>query len=255
MNYIWEGVYKDFSECPSHGDGFNGQTWTERSLSDVKNFLEGGHKDPNNVLLKRNRDNYLPFLLTVLATKNATEVLDFGGGIGFTYAATTKKSTRSDTINYTIVEFPEVCKAAKTFFKGSNNIQFTESITNIPQGKKFDVVHFGSCFQYVEEWENLIESLNKFNPNYYLFTGLLAGNISKYATIQNYYDSKIPVWFLNISDFITFFEKKGYQLIFKSDYYLTYFGKEQDMPMENFPVDLRLKNPVNLLFVKNSESA
>lgn len=250
---IWEGVYQNFSDCPLSGKGFDGDLWVSKSVEEVKSFMSS--ISDNNVILKRNRDNYLPFLISSLSSQISGDVniLDFGGGLGFTYAATLKKNCAQKKFKFSIVETSAVCNAGNVVFQNDDNIQFYDSLTKVEK-TDFHIVHFGSCLQYIEDWRELILQVSSLKPNYILFTGVLAGDIPDFVSVQNYYDSKIPVWFLNLNSLTSFIESGSYSLAFKSDYYPTYFGIEQDMPMDNFPENMRLKRPINLLFVrKNSE--
>jgi hypothetical protein len=82
-----------------------------------------------------------------------------------------------------------------------------------------------------------------------MLSGLNAGDIETFVTYQNYYDSKIPVWFWNIHEIIEALRNLDYNLIYKSLLESSYLGKLQPLPMENFPPEYRLKRKCNLIFL------
>ena len=44
---------------------------------------------------------------------------------------------------------------------------------------------------------------------------MFLGNIKSFVTLQNYYESKIPHWFLNFNEFNEFMKNNGYKLKLK----------------------------------------
>ena len=44
---------------------------------------------------------------------------------------------------------------------------------------------------------------------------MFLGKISTYVTLQNYYDNKIPHWFINFDEFNNLLHEGGYRLIMK----------------------------------------
>jgi putative methyltransferase (TIGR04325 family) len=253
---IWEGIYPSFSACPKTGTEFQGDFWAQNSLAEVKKIIEDQGDESETVLLKRNRDNYLAYLFTTLAATQSSsiKVLDFAGGVGFSYAVLLKKSFLTSRLDFSVVETPAVCKVGRELFANDTKIRFFDSPEKIEQDIKFDIIHLGSCLQYFDDWKGTLEKLIFRSKGYFVFTGLLAGNVDSFITTQNYYDSKIPVRILNLNEVNAFFSEFGYDLAFKSEYYPTYFGIEQDMPMNNLPEKNRIKRPLNLMYVKRSVS-
>ena len=50
---------------------------------------------------------------------------------------------------------------------------------------------------------------------YVFFADMFLGNIKSFVTLQNYYESKIPHWFLNFNEFNEFMKNNGYKLKLK----------------------------------------
>ncbi|MBL4581556.1 MAG: hypothetical protein JKY29_07040 [Gammaproteobacteria bacterium] len=80
-----------------------------------------------------------------------------------------------------------------------------------------------------------------------------AGDITTFATAQNYYGSKIACWFFNVEDLNSTMLQNSYSLIFKSSYFTKVYGVEQPYPLENFEEKYRVEYPCMLLFQKEPE--
>jgi hypothetical protein len=97
----------------------------------------------------------------------------------------------------------------------------------------------------------LLEKFASYEPRLIMLSGLNAGDIETFVTYQNYYGSKIPVWFWNVREIIGALRNLDYNLIYKSLLESSYLGKVQPLPMGNFPPEYRLKRKCNLIFLSN----
>ena len=123
-------------------------------------------------------------------------------------------------------------------FKYNKRIKFLSELPKTVSG--IDIIHVGSALQYVENWRKMLKEFVRLKPSYILFTDLQAGDIPTYVTAQNYYDSKIPVWFFNILDIIKEFDGFNYKLVFKSTFRGSFFEKNGPSPIKS-PQKFRLK--------------
>lgn len=248
-NIIWEGVYQNFSDVPVQGPGFDGEKWISNSLEKIKSVRAEAVKSIPLPPVSNYREALLPLLAAMSHhEKSQLRILDFGGGIGFTYYQTMQALPNFDGIEYHIVEREPVCKAGREFFGDSSQNIFFHS--ELPEDKDgfFDIVHMGSSLQYIEDWKGLLSRLCSLSRKYLLLVDLFAGTIPTFASTQRYYDSRIPMWFLNVDDLIRVVNSSGYDLTFKSVYKPTIYGAEQNLPMSNFDETHRLKYACNLLF-------
>ena len=55
---------------------------------------------------------------------------------------------------------------------------------------------------------------------------MFLGKISTYVTLQNYYDNKIPHWFINFDEFNNLLHEGGYRLIMKKKMLTYRLGKK-----------------------------
>lgn len=247
MNFnIWEGIYGNFQECPSEGKGFEGETWVSRSVARIDRLLKI-MKD--NESISAGNDSMLPFLAAICLNKNdKINILDFGGGLGFTYINVLSNCLENKRINYFIVESKRICEVGRRIFEGNDLIHFYPSLPE--KTYSIDMVYLGSSIHYVEDWKALIKDLLAYKPSYVLYEDLPAGNIPTFVTIQNYYESKIPCYFFNINDIIDVMSSMRYKLSFSSIHNGIYLGKPSKVPLSNFPEEYRIDNTRNLLFYK-----
>jgi len=250
---IWEGVYHSFSEVPVVGDGFDGEKWIDSSLRKITALRDEAEKNAPLPPTSNYREALLP-LLAALAynEQSSVKILDFGGGIGFTYYQTIYALPSIENVKYEIVERENVCQAGREFFrKASDKPFFHSELPKIEDGL-FDIVHSGSAIHYVENWTQLIAQLCGLSRKYLLLVDVPAGNIPTFVTTQNYHRSKIPVRFFNIQELLFAVNSFGYELIYNSVYEPIILGVEQNLPMQNFEEKYRLKRACNLLFKRSS---
>lgn len=250
---IWEGVYHHFSDVPVEGPGFDGETWIANSLKKMEALREDLER---NVPLPP-PGNYREGLLPLLAALTYREqkklrILDFGGGIGFTYYQTVFGLPLTEGIEYHIVERESVCEAGRKFFGTASHKPIFHSTLPCPP-EKFDIVHMGSSLQYIGDWKQVLSELCTLSRKYLLLIDVLAGNIPTFASVSHYYGSRIPVWLLNIEELLQTVHSLRYELMYQSAYPSVIWGVEQELPMQNFESQYRLKRPCNLLFVARSE--
>jgi putative methyltransferase (TIGR04325 family) len=237
---IWQGIYKNFDESKRRGPGFSSDIWLKKSAGKVKvasKFITY-------------RESLLPIISAMLyAKKGAIKIIDFGGNFGLEFLKVIYgMGIESKKIKYYVVDNKDICLKASKIFKKDKRISFYDKLPkNI---ENLDIIHLGSSLHYIEDWKKLLLELANLKPTYILFTDLLAGEIPTYSSVQNYYDSKMPVWFFNVKEIIRELDKCDYKLIFKSRFGASFLEKEQDIPQENFPKKFRIKNSCNLLFMK-----
>jgi putative methyltransferase (TIGR04325 family) len=248
---IWEGVYKTFEEVPSTGSGFRGKTWIDNSLKKISalhdNFTSRKVALPSTV----NRDSLLPVLAALAGeARQDVTLLDYGGGTGFSYFQVAGGMPDSAGIEFHIVEVEDVCASGRAFFKDFPRIHFHAAL---PALGRVDIVSLGSSLHYVRDWKRLLQALCGYRPRYVLIMDLPAGDIPTFATAQNYYESKIPVWFFNLGEVVAAMKRHGYRLIYKSSYCATILGDEQSLRLDNFDDAHRIEHSCNLLFTKERE--
>jgi len=251
---IWEGIYDSFDQCPGHGQGYESDRWVRQETERIHSLLQAIKNDGAIPSVVSYRMNLLPLLAATTAVnskKNKVTILDFGGGLGSTYISVTAACANSQIVDYHIVESKSICRAGKECFKGNTHIHFYDHLPEKIQD--VDIVCLCSSIQYIKDWQGLLKGVAEYDPQYVLLADVPAGDIPTYATVQNYYESKIPYWFFDVNEIIRMMSSIKFELLFRSSCACTYLGKEQPMPQANFPAEYRVGNSCNLLFNRAQE--
>jgi putative methyltransferase (TIGR04325 family) len=187
-----------------------------------------------------------------IGTPRKLKVLDFGGGLGVGYFHLQECMPKvKSNILYKIVEVPEIVEEGKKFYKNLNlPVSFAKNIPRI----KYDFVFCGSVLQYIKNWRYQLHELSQTDPEYILLGDVFCGEIDSFASLQNYYDSKIPHWFLSKREIENQLASLGYNLIHQDAATGSRAGHEDTLPMENFKKKHRLPNTLHLLFQKNKSN-
>jgi|LauGreDrversion4_2_1035121.scaffolds.fasta_scaffold451466_2 putative methyltransferase (TIGR04325 family) len=245
---IWDGMYPDFKSAikDTSGEGFTGDIYRERSLSaalESLQLLETGESIPQ--FHKQRVTNLPPIIALLLKIHTKISILDFGGGLGIGYMSLVE-SLGSDVsrIEYTILELEEVCDHGESLL--GKKVRYTSTFPK----EQFDLVLAASSLQYVEDWRNALREMTFTGTQYILLSDVFAGRINPFVTLQNYYGSKIPQWFLNFEELVQELDQLGYELIMKSNCPGRRLDSIDILPMQNFPVDSQIRETLNLLFAK-----
>ena len=215
--YIWEGIYSNFDEAEinSKGKGFGGDTYKQRSINATRESITALKEGLSIPFFHKQRSTILtPVIAMILSQKqNKIKLLDFGGGFGIGYLTLIESLPESKKmIDYLIVEVPEVCNSAQELFK-DYDIKY---INKLPEKDSFDLIHSSSALQYVENWKGILQQFASYKSKYILLSDVFAGRIPTFVTLQNYYESKIKHWFLNLDELVSALKLLDYSLIMKT---------------------------------------
>jgi putative methyltransferase (TIGR04325 family) len=244
---IWEGIYDSFGDADADaiGPGFRGCVYRGRALNVASECLAALNTGRPIPPFHKQRSALLPPVAAMmLERKSPLRILDLGGGLGIGYMTLAESiSHHAKLIEYTIVEVPEICEAGRGLFSGER-VTFVGSL---PSQGKFDLVHSASALQYIEDWQQVLRSLSGYGAEYMLFSDVFAGSIPTFATLQNYYGSRIPHWFLNLDELLEIVASTGYRQVMKSFVNSRRLETEDVIPMDNFPQTHRLEQTLHLL--------
>ena len=244
--YIWEGVYPSFKAAlaDASGPGFEGAIYQERSLAaatECMSFLRAGKPIPT---FHKQRSTLLPMAVAMmLGQEEYVDILDFGGGLGIGFMVLAESIPMDlQRVRYTIVEGPHLSAlGAQTL--GNKCAYFT----TLPASGKFSLIHAASSLQYIDNWQDLIHHFSVLNPKYILLSDVFAGKINTFATLQNYYGSRIPHWFLNLQELLEAFSQNGYRLMMHAYVTSRRLDALDVLPMDNFPECRRLPQSLHML--------
>ncbi|OGR34976.1 MAG: hypothetical protein A2051_10175 [Desulfovibrionales bacterium GWA2_65_9] len=245
---IWEGVYASFAEVPVTGPGFAGDTWITRGQEKLAALREAAQSasDQHAPGQPGYAEGLLPVVAALtLAREGSVRILDFGGGLGFAYYPLLSTLPDSARVQFQIVEGQAVCRAGRESFASVPQVSFHESLG--PELAGPDIAHFGSSLHYIEDWRGLLTTICALGPEALLLTDLPAGDIPTYASAQEYYGSKLPVWFFNLSEVTEVLRGQGYALRLRCAHMAPRLGKVQPLPQDNFEPHHRVGHTCTLL--------
>lgn len=236
---IWEGVYDRFPPVP-FGATFSQSRWTDGQQNLVEGVATGREKRAGGMLLREILAGWMA------AQDGEVKVLDFGGGLGIEYLMLASSIMPLHRLTFDVVESIGICRIGRKLFRQTPNIHFRTRLPVPPA--TYQVFHAANSLHYVGNWQHFVGNIAKLRPSVIVLAGVTAGSIPTFATVQNYYGAKIPVWFWNENDLATEFAKHGFQLIMKTEAEARYFSRVRNLPMDNFPRSHRLRRKCNLIF-------
>ncbi len=234
---VWEGVYQSFAEAPVHGNGHASQRWLDRSKSCLE---EWRRQSPTS------HEYLLPAIVAAMAVRERpVRILDFGGSLGASFVPLVRALADDVRVEFHIIDLPEICRLGVEQFAGDPRVRFHDTLPEL--SGDLDIVHAGSSLHYLEDWRAISGALADYGAQVVLLSNVPVGEFSSFVTIQNFYESKMPVWFWNFEEFVATWRGLGYGLRLKTSYIGTYLGKTGPLPMDNMPPQNRLDHTSHLL--------
>jgi putative methyltransferase (TIGR04325 family) len=256
---IWEGVYRSFADVPKEREIFTNNVWLSR-LEATFESVKTKYANKTDASAGPQENSYLlPLVLTMAHQQMAADaehalvkVLDFGGGFGASYLECKARIPSDIRIDYRVIDKPEVIERGKDIASAYPEVSFLIDIADARRDfKDIDIVHIGSTLHYIEDWKACLQELCALSPKYIVLDDLLAGPVLEtFVTAQKYYDTNIPVWVWNETDFVNVVKDLGYNPIYRTNYFGGLTEAGESLPMLALPESRRLPHPINLLFVK-----
>ncbi|MBK69534.1 MAG: hypothetical protein CMF54_07080 [Legionellales bacterium] len=197
--------------------------------------------------------NFLYFIAALSFQKKGFSILDFGAGVGNTYIKYRKKGFLKKNIYYSIFDQNKdlTYSAEKMIKKNFKDIKNLNIIYNFKDIKYHDAIHFGSMFEYVEDYKKLLNKIfNKMKkkPEYIFISDLFGTNQKDFYLIANYYGHKYFVKFHNLKNLIIKFKKLNYNLVYKNPHLPNIKGNFQFFDMSNLQKKYQISHTWNLFF-------
>ena len=79
---------------------------------------------------------------------------------------------------------------------------------------------------------------------------MFVGKIPTFISLQKYYESTIPHWFINFDEFNDIFIQNGYHLKSKKKTITKRLNYKNKLPMDNFKDKYILNNTLSILYEK-----
>lgn len=248
--YIWEGLYETLEEAETKGTGFASERWIERINGQLINYRK---ENEENSLVMPPRMTDLPILAALI---DAKRIIDFGGSSGWAYDFLQKTIIQNTIKEYIIVEIEEVVTHMKVASLHSAPVLYISDTNNFFNYKikddKVDIFYTNSVLQYIYDDAVMLKLIEKIQPKWLLIEDFMGGDFDSYFSIQNYYESKIPIYFRNRKNFINSLNE--YNLVLSKPYATKILGIAEGMPMENFPINKRVRYGESMIFQRKKSS-
>ena len=237
---LWEGVYPKLEDVHSKAKGFQSDRWLERITEQLLIYREALKSNPHAM---PPRPSDLPMLV---ALTEASRIVDYGGSSAWAYEFVQATTSKNKITDYLCIEIDTVVNYLCSLDIHAPTIRYDNTLGGIGSG--FDIFYSNSTLQYVYDDTSFFKAIDEIQPHWLLIEDFLGGNFDDFYTIQNYYESKIPVKFRNQNQFIE--GLCGYDLILSKPYASPVFGQINKLPMENFSKDFRVEYSQTMLFKK-----
>ena len=199
-------MYNSISEIPRY---FNITNY----LNKKQNFIEFNNFKKNKNFFYKIRESFLSIFISSYE-KDVISILDIGGGFNNVYDFITNSSTKK--IDVTVLETKMIVDLMKPETKDIQNLNYIEDINNTQ--KNFDIIYFGTSFQYFISLEEFLSKIFKLKAKYIVIADtIFLEKRNSVVTLQiNTFPSIIPQKFNNIDEVINLFKNNNYNLIYKS---------------------------------------
>jgi len=217
----WSGRYAKWEDALMQCTGYENDSILEKckiSLLKVKNGEKAYERD--SVVF--DEIDYCWELLAglqhvALVNENKLNVLDFGGSLGSTYFQNKRFLNTIKNINWNIVEQKHFVECGKEFFS-DNILKFYYTVEDCLAENAPNVILLCSVLQYLENPHLWLSKLTNLNVPTIIIdrTGFIQKENDR-ITIQNVpqsiYKASYPCWYFNESQFIDFFNERGYDKV------------------------------------------
>jgi putative methyltransferase (TIGR04325 family) len=213
---------------PQSGSGFGG----EDAVAAAEGLLREIDVDP--MPAEAALDHQLLAVAVRLAKKERVHVIDFGGGVGQSYAAL--KRMTDVALQYEVVDLPPLAARGTELWKGV--VDFRTELGNATP----DVLFIKSAVQYFDDYAALLDRLFYLGAQFILFEKFSGTGSRTYATLQvNVYESRIPYWFISIDELTERARNAGYRVVIRR-------RLDRIYDQSNFPPELRMGQASSILF-------
>ena len=203
---VYINLYHSISEIPRYFKITN-------YLNKKQNFIEFNNFKKNKNFFYKIRESFLSIFISSYE-KDIISILDIGGGFNNVYDFITNSSTKK--IDVTVLETKMIVDLMKPETKDIQNLNYIEDINNTQ--KNFDIIYFGTSFQYFISLEEFLSKIFKLKAKYIVIADtIFLEKRNSLITLQiNTFPSIIPQKFNNINEVIDLFKNNNYNLIYKS---------------------------------------
>jgi putative methyltransferase (TIGR04325 family) len=257
--YGFFGVHSKYTDVLSE-DPWSDKAWI--SAQKEKLLQLESSRDEKLFLPTPHLSNYLmiPCLfINLLSQEKTVNVLDHWGGTGLVYHYLYPYLSFPQNVKWSVLDGPTLLEIGKEYTKkktrekpdNPTKINFISDLQNASL-EKFDIVYVNSSVQYYTDYQNNLHDLIALQPKYFIFTRLMSGEGKTFFCSQKIFTKHTPCCFINSWEFLEFFKKNGYDLIFKSPNKDEVYGRGSfhDREFKNVPEEYQTPFSIHMVFGK-----
>lgn len=242
---FFDGKYDNFDELRAQLKNETNYYWPgaieEEFNAQKQRIIEWGSECPPSGNF---RTNFLPSALAMFPEEKI-RVLDIGGGLDnvFEYL---KFSLKQKRIHVTVFDQLPAVQNGKKLYGHVQDMAFVESLPT--DGDSFDVIYFGSSFQYFPDYRQLFAKIDGLNPKLIVIADSIFGVSRTFACAQvNMPGAIIPFMVINKAELEEVACNLGYELIHQSinDNSAKYF--------DSYEYPMNLSRSWNFIFQKSNK--
>lgn len=112
---------------------------------------------------------------------------------------------------------------------------------------KFNLMYLNCSFQYILPTENAVEKMREFSPELICIDRALIGQIQTFYTVQKNIRQDIVAKFMNELEFLSLFQKNGYEIAYK-------YEREFKWNMDNFDDKFQLIKLPTYVLIRSDQA-
>jgi len=235
---IFEGIYDSFAEAGGTPQFFRSEVYLKKAEERLQAAIAG--------LMPVNDYVFVPLVAGMLMERGQLSILDFGGGPGISYLTLKQALISVEGLTYHSLDDEKICEIGRAHLGSEADRIFCEQISDLDA--HYDLVHFGSVLQYVDDLGSLLSMTKEKSPKYIAISDAMVGSERTFVTVQNYYGHKHPFRFYNRTDILAAFATIDYELMVEIPYVPKIKGQTKFYDMSNLPANCRTDCAYHFVF-------
>jgi putative methyltransferase (TIGR04325 family) len=241
--HIWNGIFPNWvAACEAtkeDGDVFASDRWLDRITQHLVEYRKAVATDG---LALPPRPSNLPF---VAALTRSHTITDFGGSSGWCFDYLRDTAPQVDVRSYSIIEIDRIVAHMRA--SGLQSPPVTYKTPN-DELEKCDLLYGNSVLQYFASNSELLDLIERTTPGHLLLDDVLGKGEEDFFTTQAYYGSAIAHRFIGLGRLVNELKDASYELLARTPFASPILGMMKPLPMQNFPLEYRVRHAVSLLF-------
>ncbi len=185
-------------------------------------------------------DHQLLALAVRLSAGRDVRIVDFGGGVGQSYAALRRMIAAEVGLRYRVAELDSVVERGREIWKGNGEIEFV-SDGDLSRFKP-SIIFAKGVIQYFADYPAILRRWFSSDPAFVLLEKLPVVSSPSYVTNQlDVYGESLPYWMFNLDDVVRPAREHGYRVALRR-------RLERAYDQSDFPSELRMDRATSLLF-------